>query len=54
MALLTDDERDKHIIEMQKDIKHILKFQEEHKKAHSNYLYMIWAAIVGAIIGIIK
>lgn len=46
---MTDEERDKIIIEMHTDIKWIKSWIAEQNK----YKLMIYAALVGAIIGII-
>lgn len=51
---MTNEERDIKIVEMHTDIKWIKKWTVEHKSIHSRYLLMVWAAIIAALVALIK
>ena len=46
---MTDEERDILLIEMKQDIKWIREWIKDQNK----YRYMVWAALVGAVISLV-
>ena len=46
---MTDEERDILLVEMKRDIKWIREWIKDQNK----YRYMVWAALVGAVISLV-
>ena len=47
---MTDDERDKLIIEMHQDIKWLKESNVEHKSTHAKYIYYLITVLVACVL----
>lgn len=51
---MNNEERDQMLIETHRDVRWIKRWTVEHKSIHSRYLLMVWAAIIAALVALIK
>lgn len=51
---MTDDDRDKLIIEMHQDIRWLKAFNIEHKATHAKYIYYFLTVFVACILSWFK
>ena len=47
-------EENKMLVEVHRDMKWVKEWTAEHKSMHTRYLLMVWAAIISALVALIK